>query len=87
MPERVVDPKLFPVGETLDDTMGSNGPNHENDRGDDGEDDHVGQMAEQAQIVGVTLKSQSAHRCLEGRKYPPTDTNVNHRQRNLEKVK
>ena len=87
MPERVVDPKLLPVGETLDDTMGSNGPNHENDRGDDGEDDHVGQMAEQAQFGGVTSKSQSAHRLHEGRKYPPTDTNVNHRQRNLEKVK
>ena len=46
VPESVIDPEFFPVGETVDDAVGSNGPDHEDDGSDDGEDDDVGQMPE-----------------------------------------
>ena len=83
MPKGVVDPQLLPVGQTFDDAMGSNGPDHEDDGSDDGEDDDVGQVTEETQLCRVAAQTQSPHRLDQGGENPPTNAGVDHRQRDL----
>ena len=80
MPEGVIDPQFLPVGETVDDSMRPNRPDHEDDGSDDGEDDDVRQMAEETQLRRVPAQTKSPHRLNEGRENPPANSSVDYCQ-------